>query len=71
MFLQINELGCHFLYSIMVKDKTKNSWDINTTKLFVDLCLEQVLKSRRKGTSFKKDGWENMDKRFTESYGYI
>ena len=53
----------------MAKDKAKACWDINSTMLFIDLCLEQVKKGKRKGTSFKKDGWKDIGKGFTELSG--
>ena len=57
------------LNSIMVKDKTKAAWDVNCTKCFVDLCLEQVKKGTRQGTNFKKQVWEEMGIRFKELNG--
>ena len=53
----------------MLYSMTKASWDVNCTKCFIELCLEQVKKGTRKGTSFKKEGWEEMGTRFKELTG--
>ena len=50
----------------MVKIRQKLLGILNSTKLFIDLSLEQVKKGKRKGTGFKNDGWEDMGKGFTE-----
>lgn len=40
--------------STMVKDKSKALWDASTTKVFIDLCIEQLHKGERKGTMYTK-----------------
>ncbi|KAI9127966.1 hypothetical protein K1719_000959 [Acacia pycnantha] len=39
-------------------------WDVETTKIFIDLCIEQIYKKERLGTSFTRDGWKYIVSKF-------
>jgi hypothetical protein len=46
--------------------KTKVFWDHKSTEKFVEVCLDQVSKGERVGTSFMKEGWKNIISQFNE-----
>ncbi|KAI9092276.1 hypothetical protein K1719_027776 [Acacia pycnantha] len=41
-------------------------WDVGSTKTFIDLCIEQIYKKERLGSSFTKDGWNHIIAGFKE-----
>ncbi|XP_028760824.1 uncharacterized protein LOC114719479 [Neltuma alba] len=53
----------------MSKDKVKALWDIRTTKVIIDLCIEKVEKRGRKGTSLTKPAWASFGDSFTAKTG--
>ncbi|XP_038678397.1 L10-interacting MYB domain-containing protein-like [Tripterygium wilfordii] len=40
----------------------KANWDSAQTKVFVDLCVEQLKEGRRPGSHFTKEGWQKIFK---------
>ncbi|XP_038687551.1 L10-interacting MYB domain-containing protein-like [Tripterygium wilfordii] len=44
----------------------KANWDSSQTKVFVDLCVEQVNERRRPGSHFTKEGWQKTVTSFFE-----
>ncbi|XP_028804062.1 uncharacterized protein LOC114759138 [Neltuma alba] len=52
-------------FSIMSKQNGKASWDVRTTKVFIGLCIEEVEKGGRKGTSLTKPAWASLGDSFT------
>ncbi|XP_054806174.1 L10-interacting MYB domain-containing protein-like [Prosopis cineraria] len=50
----------------MTNDKSKATWDTTATKMFIELCLEQVHKNERKGGTFTKKGWKDIRAGFNE-----
>ncbi|XP_028801891.1 uncharacterized protein LOC114757062 [Neltuma alba] len=55
----------------MSKQTGKASWDIRTTKVFIDLCIEEVGKGGRKGTSLTKPAWTSLVDSFTAKTGRV
>ncbi|XP_038689639.1 L10-interacting MYB domain-containing protein-like [Tripterygium wilfordii] len=47
----------------------KANWDSAQTKVFVDLCVEQVNEGRRPGSHFTKEGWQKIAAGFFEKTG--
>ncbi|XP_038717136.1 L10-interacting MYB domain-containing protein-like [Tripterygium wilfordii] len=47
----------------------KANWDFSQTKVFVDLCVEQVNEGRRPGSHFTKEGWQKIVTGFFEKTG--
>ncbi|KAK4263474.1 hypothetical protein QN277_028874 [Acacia crassicarpa] len=41
-------------------------WDVGSTKTFIDLCIEQIYKKERLGSSFTRDGWKYIITGFKE-----
>ena len=41
------------------RPKSKAIWDQTTTKLFIDACLEQVIKGERSERTLLKKGWRD------------
>ncbi|XP_028754204.1 uncharacterized protein At2g29880-like [Neltuma alba] len=53
----------------MSKQNGKASWDIRATKVFINLCIEEVEKGGRKGTSLTKPAWSSLEDNFTAKTG--
>ncbi|XP_028804325.1 L10-interacting MYB domain-containing protein-like [Neltuma alba] len=53
----------------MSKDQVKASWDLKTTKVFIDLCIELVQQGERKGTSLTKKAWGILADKFNAKTG--
>ncbi|XLT52072.1 hypothetical protein HN873_044676 [Arachis hypogaea] len=49
--------------------KTKVAWDMETTKQFIQACLDQVAKQQRNGTTLTKKGWKDALSQFNEKTG--
>lgn len=49
--------------------KSKAVWDHKSTEYFVQVCLDQVAKGERIGTSFTKKGWKDIVSQFNELSG--
>ncbi|KEH17807.1 putative Myb/SANT-like domain-containing protein [Medicago truncatula] len=50
--------------------RSKASWtDLKVNEIFIQTCLDQVIKGERIGTSFTKKGWKNIVCQFHESTG--
>ncbi|KEH22220.1 Myb/SANT-like DNA-binding domain protein [Medicago truncatula] len=43
--------------------------DLKVNEIFIQTCLDQVVKNERVGTSFTKKGWKNIVCQFHESTG--
>ncbi|XP_028807151.1 L10-interacting MYB domain-containing protein [Neltuma alba] len=50
----------------MTNDKSKATWDMTATKIFIELCLEELNKNERKGSTFTKKGWKDIRAGFNE-----
>ncbi|KAK4275376.1 hypothetical protein QN277_018468 [Acacia crassicarpa] len=48
---------------------TVAEWDVETTKIFIDLCVDQIYKKQRLGSSFTRDGWKQIVPKFNETTG--
>ena len=53
----------------MNKEKTKATWDVRSTEIFIHECLDQIYKKERQGSSFTKEGWKNILRGFNEKSG--
>ncbi|XP_028798209.1 uncharacterized protein LOC114753676 [Neltuma alba] len=53
----------------MDNDKEKASWDSYTTKILIDVCVEQIVHKEWQGTSFTRPGWNKITKNFQERSG--
>ncbi|XP_028804661.1 L10-interacting MYB domain-containing protein-like [Neltuma alba] len=53
----------------MDNDKEKVSWDSYTTKILIDVCVEQIVHKERQGTSFTRPGWNKITKNFQKRSG--
>jgi len=51
--------------------RLKAEWDVNTVKLYIKLCLDEVKKGEHNGTTFTKKGWESVLSNFNEKLGKI
>lgn len=41
--------------------RSKASWtDLKVNEIFIQTCLDQVVKNERVGTNFTKKGWKNI-----------
>ncbi|XLR08298.1 hypothetical protein S83_036236 [Arachis hypogaea] len=49
--------------------KTKAAWNMETTKQFIQACLDQVAKQQRNGTTFTKKSWKDALSQFNEKTG--
>ncbi|XP_039686372.1 L10-interacting MYB domain-containing protein [Medicago truncatula] len=50
--------------------KVSADWsDLKVNEIFIQTCLDQVVKNERVGTSFTKKGWKNIVCQFHESTG--
>ncbi|XP_028754258.1 L10-interacting MYB domain-containing protein-like [Neltuma alba] len=58
-------------HRIMNKKNGKASWDIKATKVFIDLCIEEVEKGGRRGTSLTKPAWTSIEENFTAKTGRV
>ncbi|XP_028753575.1 uncharacterized protein LOC114713154 [Neltuma alba] len=63
-------VGCSQI-GIMNKKNGKASWDIRATKVFIDLCIEEVEKGGRRGTSLTKPAWTSIEENFTAKTGRV
>ncbi|XP_028797060.1 L10-interacting MYB domain-containing protein-like [Neltuma alba] len=50
----------------MDNDNGKVTWDPYTTKILIDVCVEQIVHKERQRTSFKRPGWGKIEKNFQE-----
>ncbi|XLT50652.1 hypothetical protein HN873_043256 [Arachis hypogaea] len=48
--------------------KTKAAWNMETTKQFIQACLDQVAKQQRNGTTLTKKKWDNLKKEWSAWY---
>ncbi|XP_028801453.1 uncharacterized protein LOC114756673 [Neltuma alba] len=53
----------------MSNDKSKAHWDMSTTGVFLKICVDQIYSKLRQGSSFTKQGWDNIHKTFNEKIG--
>ncbi|KAI9119424.1 hypothetical protein K1719_010099 [Acacia pycnantha] len=44
----------------MSTDKSRTCWDERCTRIFLEQCIDQILKKERKGGSFTATGWINI-----------
>ena len=49
--------------------KPKAIWDLETTKLFIQACLDQIYKNERNGTTLTKKGQKIVISQFNERSG--
>ena len=45
-------------------------WDDHKTKIFLNICVEEVDASNRSTSHFSKDGWKNIQTKFQERITY-
>ncbi|KAI9125133.1 hypothetical protein K1719_003749 [Acacia pycnantha] len=50
-------------------DKGRATWDVSSTEIFIQECMEQIYKKQRQGSSFTKEGWKNILFGFNEKAG--
>ena len=55
-------------YGVTIK-KEKANWDAMTTKIFCQVCAEEVHAGNRPHTHFSKIGWENVAMKFQQRSG--
>ena len=48
---------------------TKAVWDVESTDIFINACVEQIYQKERHGQSFTKTGWKNIMSIFNEKTG--
>ena len=48
----------------MITDKAV--WDVSSTKIFIDLCIDQIYKKERLGSAFTREGWKHILSGFNE-----
>ncbi|XP_028764430.1 L10-interacting MYB domain-containing protein-like [Neltuma alba] len=53
----------------MDNDRGKATWDHYTTKILIDVYVEQIVHKERQGTSFTRPGWGKIEKNFRERSG--
>ncbi|KAK4263215.1 hypothetical protein QN277_028660 [Acacia crassicarpa] len=53
----------------MSADRGRATWDVSCTEIFIQECIEQIYKTQRKGSSFTKEGWNNILAGFNEKAG--
>lgn len=49
--------------------RPKAEWDVNTVKLYIKLCLDEVKKGEHNGTTLTKKGWKSVLSNFNEKTG--
>ena len=49
--------------------KPKATWDLETTKHFIQACLDQVYKNEHNGTTLTKKGWKAVISQLNERSG--
>ncbi|XP_019248402.1 PREDICTED: L10-interacting MYB domain-containing protein-like [Nicotiana attenuata] len=47
----------------------KAEWDAETTELFLNICVEEILAGTRPGTHFSRLGWSNLVQKFNDKTG--
>ncbi|KAI9084562.1 hypothetical protein K1719_033550 [Acacia pycnantha] len=50
----------------MKTGKSKATWDVSSTEIFLEQCIEQIYKKERQGLVFTKQGWKNILSGFNE-----
>ncbi|XP_028773873.1 L10-interacting MYB domain-containing protein-like [Neltuma alba] len=53
----------------MSNDTGKAHWDMSTTGVFLKICVDQIYSKLCQGSSFTKQGWDNIHKTFNEKTG--
>jgi len=49
--------------------RPKAEWDVNTVKLYIKLCLDEVKKGEHNGTTLTKKGWKSVLSNINEKTG--